>query len=222
MHVHGNVSAPMIAMAVVAATACATAAGTRPQPFTLPAAPYTPASNGGHYGSERRVPPAAGTQPHLVFVLLDDWGWGSAGWHNPAVSHTTPNLNRLVAAGIELDRHYVFKYCSPTRCAIQSGRAMHHVNLLNTPPAVYNERDTAAGAAGMARNMTGIGMKLAAAGYKTHYFGKVNADAFSFRAYGQGSLVCDCYMYTSNNEVSPCSGTSVWRRWTTRRTAAGT
>eukprot|EP00954_Amorphochlora_amoebiformis_P023997 1363401-Amorphochlora_amoeboformis.AAC.2 len=27
-----------------------------------------------------------------------------------------------VSEGIELDRHYVYKYCSPTRSAIQSGR----------------------------------------------------------------------------------------------------
>ena len=66
----------------------------------------------------------------------------------------------------------VFKYCSPTRSAIQSGRAPYHVNVLNADPAVYNPNDPVAGAAGVAREMTGMAMKLAAAGYATHFFGK--------------------------------------------------
>jgi arylsulfatase B len=36
-----------------------------------------------------------------------------------------------VKLGIEMDRQYVYKYCSPTRSAIQSGRNPYHVNPLN-------------------------------------------------------------------------------------------
>ena len=32
----------------------------------------------------------------------------------------TPHLDALVAEGLELDRHYNYKCCSPTRCAIQA------------------------------------------------------------------------------------------------------
>ena len=59
------------------------------------------------------------------------------------------------------------RYCSPTRCAIQSGRAPYHVNVLNAAPDVFNPADPAAGAAGMAREMTGIAVKMAAAEYQT-------------------------------------------------------
>jgi hypothetical protein len=48
-------------------------------------------------------------------------------------------------AGIELDRHYVFKYCAPTRSAIQSGRSPFHVNPLNSAD-VYNDEDPVSGA----------------------------------------------------------------------------
>ena len=42
------------------------------------------------------------------------------GWHNPTAR--TPNLDGLVKEGVELDRFYTFKYCSPTRSSFLSGR----------------------------------------------------------------------------------------------------
>eukprot|EP01052_Picozoa_sp_SAG31_P047448 SAG31_NODE_9501_length_1267_cov_2.899829_2_plen_127_part_00 len=77
----------------------------------LPAKPYDATSNGGFFGREVHVPPVGprGQKPHIVFVLLDDWGWGNAGWNNPAVAEQTPTLSALVKTGIELERHYVFK-----------------------------------------------------------------------------------------------------------------
>jgi arylsulfatase I/J len=55
---------------------------------------------------------------------MDDYGWADSGWHrlddkDPSTDVMTPNMNALVKEGIELDRHYVYKYCSPTRTAIQ-------------------------------------------------------------------------------------------------------
>ena len=112
----------------------------------LPAPPFGPQANGGFFEKERRVAPAAGRKPHLVFILLDDWGWGNAGWNNPSCAHVTPTLDGLVKDGIELSHHYVFKYCSPTRSAIQSGRAPYHVNVLNAAPDVWEPANPAAGA----------------------------------------------------------------------------
>lgn len=58
------------------------------------------------------------------------------GWHaksNSAVAEVqTPRLDALAADGIVLGRAYAFKYCSPTRCAIQSGRNPIHVNVDNS------------------------------------------------------------------------------------------
>ena len=90
-----------------------------------------------------------------------------------------------------MDRQYVYKYCSPTRTAIQSGRNPYHVSEcavnsvlgrtlmplccadpLNADPDIYNEADPVSGMASMPRNMTGMAMKMAAAGYQTHMFGK--------------------------------------------------
>jgi arylsulfatase B len=81
-------------------------------------------------------------------------------------------MDSLVATGIELDRHYTFKYCSPSRSAIQSGRNPIHVNPVNANPGIANPADPIGGFAGIPRNMTGIATKMAAAGYRTAFFGK--------------------------------------------------
>ena len=110
-------------------------------------------------------------------LCLQDYGWADSGWHrmddhDPSKDVQTPNMNALVKEGIEMDRHYVYKYCSPTRTAIQSGRNPYHVNPLNAAPEIYNPGDPVSGMAAMPRNMTGMAMKMSAGGYKTHMFGK--------------------------------------------------
>ena len=125
---------------------------------------------------EERILQEADTEPmpllpHIVFHLVDDWGWANAGWHaNPRNQREvrTPRMSRLVADGIELDRAYSYQYCSPTRCSLQSGRYPTHVNDKNLDVTVWNPEDPVRGFAGMPRNMTGIASKLKLAGYRTH------------------------------------------------------
>ncbi len=59
--------------------------------------------------------------PTIAFFLIDDFGWADAGWHRPSgyKEVQTPVMDGLVQEGIELDRNYVYKFCSPTRSAIQ-------------------------------------------------------------------------------------------------------
>lgn len=122
-------------------------------------------------------------RPHIVFFLADDYGWANLGVHRNdtgdsaqglAEAHT-PTLDKLAADGILLDRHYTFKYCAPSRSALQSGRLPVHVNMVNTGPLVHNPADPVSGFAGIPRNMTGIATKLRAAGYRTHAIGKWDA-----------------------------------------------
>jgi arylsulfatase I/J len=107
-------------------------------------------------------------------MLIDDYGWFNFGSHqatpNPEVQ--TPNLDSLVRDGIELDRAYIFKYCSPSRCALQTGRNPLQVNVLNDDMVIHNASDPVGGWAGAARNFTGIATKVIAAGYATHQIGK--------------------------------------------------
>ena len=85
----------------------------------LPAPPFGVDSNGGWFGREKHIAPAAGKQPHIAMILFDDYGWADAGWHriddkDPSRDVLTPNMNQLVAEGIEMDRHYVYKCAHST------------------------------------------------------------------------------------------------------------
>lgn len=121
--------------------------------------------------------PAAGTKPHIVTILVDDWGWANVGYHRetPTEEVRTPNFDSLCKQGIELDQHYAFKCCSPSRSSFLSGRLPIHVNIDNDYPDFYNPKDNVSGFAGIPRNMTAIATKLTQAGYITHHIGKWDA-----------------------------------------------
>jgi len=63
-------------------------------------------------------------QPHLILLVLDDFGWADAGYHGSDFS--TPNMDALVSTGIELDRMYAMPQCSPTRSSLLTGRQVPH------------------------------------------------------------------------------------------------
>jgi hypothetical protein len=173
--------------------------------------------NGGI--KERLLAPAAGKKPHIWMLLFDDYGWADAGWHRDTIGPggvhipadpevVTPNLNQMVKEGIELDRAYVYKYCSPTRSALQSGRNPYHVNPLNAEPNIANHSDPVSGFAAIPRNMTGIATKLSAAGYLTHSFGKWDAGMATpdHTPHGRGYRTAMNYFHHDNDYWSMVVG----------------
>eukprot|EP00933_Yihiella_yeosuensis_P078551 TRINITY_DN900_c0_g1_i1.p1 TRINITY_DN900_c0_g1~~TRINITY_DN900_c0_g1_i1.p1 ORF type:complete len:564 (-),score=95.99 TRINITY_DN900_c0_g1_i1:369-2060(-) len=116
------------------------------------------------------------TKPHVVLFLVDDWGWNNVGYHRPNNSEVvTPNIDALVKEGIELDRHYTYHYCSPSRSSLQSGRLAVHAAFGQDDPLLVNPADPDTGFNGIPRNMTGIAEKMRTAGYRTHMTGKWDA-----------------------------------------------
>lgn len=113
------------------------------------------------------VAAAAATRPkpHLIFVMSDDQGWSNSGFHNERL--LTPHTNALVKEGVRLERHYVYKFCSPTRCSMLSGRLPIHVNQENS---ATEQPD-----AGIPVKMTAIPARLREMGYRTHQIGKWHA-----------------------------------------------
>lgn len=103
-----------------------------------------------------------GIKPHIVFVFVDDWGYADVGLRNPAIK--SPNFDTLINTGLLLDRHYVFKYCSPSRASLLTGRWPHHVHQWNFDPPTT--------VVGLNLNMTTLPSKLKQAGYATHMVGK--------------------------------------------------
>jgi arylsulfatase B len=109
--------------------------------------------------------------PHIVFLMVDDWGYADVGYRgNPEA--VTPNIDGLVAKGVRLDRAYTFKYCSPSRSAFQTGRNPISVNVLNLEPWCVNTSDPVSGFAGIPIDMTGIAEKMGFGGYYTAAVGK--------------------------------------------------
>ena len=115
------------------------------------------------------------TPTHIVAILADDFGWSDAGWHSHSSDVVTPHMNALISSGINLQRNYVHKYCSPTRSAIQSGRHPMHVNVMNINPNYYNPNDPISGYSGIPRNMTGLGALMKRGNYRTVFAGKWDA-----------------------------------------------
>ena len=130
------------------------------------------------YSPFRAVQSANATLPHIVFVLVDDWGWANVGYHRatPTKEVQTPTFDRLCKQeGLELDQHYAFKFCSPSRCSLMSGRLPAHVNMQNLASTFVNSKDPISGFTGIPRNMTCLAEKLNLAGYESHQVGKWDA-----------------------------------------------
>ncbi|WP_262693176.1 sulfatase-like hydrolase/transferase [Kordiimonas aquimaris] len=58
-------------------------------------------------------------QPNIIFILVDDLGWGDVGYHGGDIY--TPNIDSIAQKSIKLERHYVHPYCLPTRLAFFTG-----------------------------------------------------------------------------------------------------
>lgn len=63
---------------------------------------------------------APAPRPNILLIVADDLGWKDLGYHGAKIR--TPNIDRLVETGVELDSHYVQPVCTPTRTALMSGR----------------------------------------------------------------------------------------------------
>lgn len=108
---------------------------------------------------------AMAVPPHIVFVLVDDWGYNDVGWRSTDLSGKTPTIDALATQGIKLNHYYTQALCTPTRGALMSGRypirlgLQHGVIGTNT---VY----------GLPLNETTLAQRLKDAGYSTHAVGK--------------------------------------------------
>lgn len=74
--------------------------------------------------SETSVPPSPSEKPSLnvVYIVADDLGWADVGYHGLSPIRT-PNIDKLVREGVELDRFYGCPVCSPSRACVMTGRS---------------------------------------------------------------------------------------------------
>jgi arylsulfatase B len=119
----------------------------------------------GQPSQARRLTPSDGdeghsawpTKPNVVLWLVDDQGWGNAGFHNDNV--LTPTMDRLaLEEGAVLARHYTYPWCAPSRSALMTG-IMPHLGLQNDGQRVPE-------------SVVMLPQVMKAAGYSTHHIGK--------------------------------------------------
>jgi arylsulfatase A-like enzyme len=96
-------------------------------------------------------------------IMADDLGWYDTSIYNPV--SPTPKIAELVGEGMRLDRHYVFRYCSPTRRAFLSGRFPNRITSVQPDGS-----NTCSDFLPLAVDI--IPQKLATAGYASHFVGK--------------------------------------------------
>jgi len=65
-----------------------------------------------------------GKPPNIVYILLDDVGFGEIGMDDLSVirGYKTPNMTAMAKEGLSLNRMYTEPSCTPTRVAMMTGR----------------------------------------------------------------------------------------------------
>lgn len=106
----------------------------------------------------------ADEQPNIVIILADDLGWNAVGYRNPRME--TPNIDRLIRQGMELEHFYVAPMCSPTRAGLLTGR--YPIRFGCARAVIPPQRDH-----GLPVTETTLAEALAAKGYENRgIFGK--------------------------------------------------
>jgi len=122
---------------------------------------------------------AAGSKPHIVFLLIDDLGWsdtefGGSGLHDRGFIKT-PNMKALQPESILLNKHYAYSWCAPSRSSLLSGRLPIHVDVNHSNPMAFVRSGPLDSGEGIPAGMTTIGTKMKGQNYSTHYVGKWGA-----------------------------------------------
>lgn len=100
------------------------------------------------------------TPPHLIHIVADDVGWNDLGVSNHEIK--TPNIDRLMRGGVQLERFYAQKECAPSRSSMMTGRLPFRYGYYSNPS------DDGA----IPTNYTLLPEILRGKGYRTHAVGK--------------------------------------------------
>ena len=111
--------------------------------------------------------PAApdGMKPNIVFILIDDLGYGDIGPFGSAINKT-PHLDQMAAEGLVLRQYYASNTnCTPSRAALMTGTYAHRIGM-DGDVLFPGERR------GLNPNETTIAEIMRGEGYATGAFGK--------------------------------------------------
>jgi arylsulfatase A-like enzyme len=110
------------------------------------------------------TPSPAADKPNILYIVADDLGWKDVGFHG-STDIKTPNLDKLAAAGAQLEQFYVQPMCTPTRAALMTGRYPFRYGLQTLViPSL--------GLYGLSTEERTLPETLKEAGYRTEMIGK--------------------------------------------------
>lgn len=108
-----------------------------------------------------------GRRPNILFVLIDDVGFGEMG--DPVLNHvrgaTTPNINAFARESLTFSRMYSEPTCTPTRTALLTGRLPVRSHMLE--PKIVPPEGT-----GLHKDEVTLAELLKKEGYNTAHIGK--------------------------------------------------
>lgn len=108
----------------------------------------------------------AADRPNIVYILLDDAGYGDLSCYGQQ-KFRTPNIDRLAAEGMRFTQHYSGStVCAPTRCSLMTGVHTGHSYVRG------NREVKPEGQAAMPADIVTIPRLLKQVGYVTGAFGK--------------------------------------------------
>ncbi|MFK7849810.1 MAG: sulfatase [Akkermansiaceae bacterium] len=117
----------------------------------------------------------APAKPNIVFIFIDDMGWGDLGCYgNDFID--TPHIDRLAKEGMRFTDFYASgAVCSPTRCAVQSGQNQARIGITAHIPGHWRPFErviTPQTTMALPLDIITVAESMQAAGYRTGYVGK--------------------------------------------------
>eukprot|EP01043_Picozoa_sp_COSAG02_P035004 COSAG02_NODE_2480_length_8727_cov_7.654381_8_plen_314_part_00 len=124
------------------------------------------------YVAATATPSTSSAPKHILFFLIDDYGFADASYKNQMYNGTaappTPTIDSLAMSGVRLESYYVNSLCSPTRTALLSGRYAYTIGMENT--VIVDGQDV-----DLPLNLLTIADYLSQSGWNTSAFGKWDA-----------------------------------------------
>jgi len=117
-------------------------------------------------GSAMLLGAAGRARPNIIYILLDDAGWGDLSCYGQE-KFSTPNIDRIANEGIKFTDHYAGSaVCAPSRCSLMTGMHTGHAAIRG------NREVKPEGQAPLPEGAVTIPKLLKQAGYRTGVFGK--------------------------------------------------
>lgn len=107
--------------------------------------------------------PRNSVDPNILFILVDDMGYGELTCYNSKALVPTPNIDRIAEKGVLMTQAYASPVSSPTRSAFLTGHFPQNIG-------VYGNHDGTVPGVGPMRPC--FAEELQKEGYRTGWFGK--------------------------------------------------